>query len=77
MTNEFPEVVIEAIKELRSLNNQFDVISYRMGTDGERGLFPQRKSLRAQIIKAEKEFAKRFPDFELVKRNDSYYVRGK
>lgn len=77
MTNEFPEKVIESIKELRSLNDQFDMISYRMGTHGERGLFPQRKSLRAQIVKAEKEFAKRFPDFELVKHNNSYYVRGK
>lgn len=77
MTNELPEKVIESIKELRHLNDQFDIISYRMGTHGERGLFHQRKSLRAQIVKAEKEFAKSFPDFELVKQNNSYYVKGK
>jgi hypothetical protein len=48
-----------------------------MGTNGERGLFPKRKSLRAQIVKAEKGFAKKFAGFELVKRDnlDLYYVK--
>ena len=77
--NEIPEAVKAAIKDLRSLSNQFDLISYRMGTNGERGLYPKRKSLRSQIVKAEKAFAKKFPDFELVKRGDFnvYYVKTK
>jgi len=75
--NEIPEAVVAAIEELRSLNNQFNMISYRMGTNGERGLFSQRKSLRSQIVKAEKAFAKKFTEFELVKRGDFnlYYVK--
>jgi hypothetical protein len=77
MTNEIPEAVAEAVVELRRLNSEFNIISYRMGTNGERGLFPKRKSLRAQIVKAEKGFAKKFAGFELVKRDnlDLYYVK--
>jgi hypothetical protein len=77
--NEIPEVVKEAIKDLRSLRNQFDLISYRMGTHGERGLYPKRKSLMSQIGKAEKAFARKFPEFTLVKRGDFnvYYVKTK
>jgi hypothetical protein len=77
--NEIPEVVKEAIKDLRSLRNQFDLISYRMGTNGERGLYPKRKSLMSQIGKAEKAFAKKFPDLALVKRSDFnvYYFKTK
>jgi hypothetical protein len=72
MTNEFPEAVVAAVVELRRLNSEFDKISYRMGTNGERGLFPRRKSIRAQIVKAEKAFAKKFTEFQLVKREDFY-----
>ena len=77
--NEIPQVVKEAIKDLRSLRNQFEIISYRMGTNGERGLYPKRKSLMSQIGKAEKAFAKKFPEFALVKRGDFnvYYVKTK
>ena len=77
MANEFPEAVVAAVVELRRLNSEFDKISYRMGTNGERGLFPRRKSIRAQIVKAEKAFAKKFTEFQLVKRADfnRYYVK--
>lgn len=77
MTNEIPEAVVAALVELRRLNSEFAAISYRMGTNGERGLFPRRKSLRAQIVKAEKAFAKKFVEFQLVKRGDFnlYYVK--
>jgi hypothetical protein len=77
MQNEFPQEVVEAVKELRRLNSEFVIISYRMGTNGERGLFPLRKSLRAQIVKAEKAFIKKFTEFDLVKRGDInvYYVK--
>jgi hypothetical protein len=77
MQNEFPQEVLEAVKELRRLNSEFVIISYRMGTNGERGLFPLRKSLRAQIVKAEKAFIKKFTEFDLVKRGDHnvYYVK--
>jgi hypothetical protein len=77
MQNEFPQEVVEAVKELRRLNSEFVIISYRMGTNGERGLFPLRKSLRAQIVKAEKAFIKKFAEFDLVKRGDInvYYVK--
>jgi hypothetical protein len=76
MIKEIPEVVIAAIKELRTLKTEFDIINYRMGTNGERGLFPRRKSLMARIIKAELDFIKKFSEFELVKRRDYnfYYV---
>jgi len=77
--NEIPEVVKAAIKDLRSLRNQFDLISYRMGTYGEKGLYPKRKSLMSQMWKAEAAFAKKFPEFTLVKRGDHnvYYVKTK
>ena len=77
--NEIPQVVKDAIKDLRSLRNQFDLISYRMGTHGERGLYPKRKSLMSQIGKAETAFAKKFPEFALVTRGDFnvYYVKTK
>ena len=77
MTKEIPQVVIASITELRTLKSQFDIISYRMGTNGERGLYPRLKSIRASITKAENSFIKKFTEFELVKRNDwnCYYVK--
>ena len=77
--NEIPEVVKSAVHDLRELYYEWSQIRYRMGTHGERGLHPKMKSLRSQIVKAETAFAKRFPDFVLVKSSDynCYYVRHK
>ena len=47
--------VQELYKEYDKLNDEHISLSYRMGTNGERGLYPQLKSLRAKMHKVNKK----------------------
>lgn len=61
-----PENVKKIVTELRDLEGQYADISYRAGTNGERGLYPKRKSVLSKISKAKKLFEATVPDYKLV-----------
>lgn len=64
-----PENLISIVNKLRDLEGQYVDISYRAGTNGERGLYQKRKSVIAQIWKLKASFVS--DEYRLVHR-DSY-----
>lgn len=67
MTDEksvIPENLISIVNKLRDLEGQYVDISYRAGTNGERGLYQKRKSVIAQIWKLRDSFVS--DEFRLV-----------
>ena len=66
-----PENVISIVNKLRNLEGQYVDISYRAGTNGERGLYQKRKSVIAQIWKLRDSFASN--EFELYKKSSYPY----
>lgn len=42
MTQEIPESVMQDFKDLRAAEGVYDDLMYRIGTHGEKGLYPQR-----------------------------------
>lgn len=80
MTDEktvIPENVLSIVNKLRDLEGQYVDISYRVGTNGERGLYQKRKSVLAQIQKLRNSFVSN--EFELVYKNSypCWYIRKK
>lgn len=67
-----PQTAIVALQELRSLEYQFDDVSHRMGTHGERGLYRQRKSLMSQVRKAKDKFNAEFGPKHTAVRTGNY-----
>ena len=70
MTDEksvIPENLISIVNKLRDLEGQYVDISYRAGTNGERGLYQKRKSVIAQIWKLRDSFVS--DEFELYKKS--------
>lgn len=63
-----PENLLSIINQLRDLESQYADISYRAGTNGERGLYPKRKSVIAQIWKLRDKFAS--DEYRLVYSNN-------
>lgn len=65
---QIPEQAIKDLEALRSLEGEYTNISYRMGTNGERGLYHKRKSVISKIHKAKDAFnATHGPKFTAVK----------
>jgi hypothetical protein len=56
MNSEFPPHLVQIVRELRELEAQYVDISYRSGTNGERGLYQKRKSVLSKISKARARF---------------------
>jgi hypothetical protein len=50
-----PQEAIELLKEYRPLFYDYKSLMYRIGTNGEKGLHPQRKSLMSKMGKIEKK----------------------
>lgn len=63
-----PENLLSIINQLRDLESQYADISYRAGTNGERGLYQKRKSVLAKISKLRDKFAS--DEFRLVYSNN-------
>jgi predicted translin family RNA/ssDNA-binding protein len=78
MKNEIPENVKEKLESIRSLHRELNIISYKMGTNGERGLYRKLKSIRSQISKAKEKFTKSFKNYELIYTGDvnGYYIKS-
>ena len=72
-----PENLLSIVSKLRDLESQYVDISYRAGTNGERGLYPKRKSVIAQIRKLRDSFAS--DEFRLVYKNSypCWYIAKK
>ena len=71
MTDEksvIPENLISIVNKLRDLEGQYVDISYRAGTNGERGLYQKRKSVIAQIWKLRDSFVS--DEYRLVYSNN-------
>ena len=80
MTDEksvIPENLISIVNKLRDLEGQYVDISYRAGTNGERGLYQKRKSVIAQIYKLRDSFVS--DEFRLVYKNSypCWYIAKK
>lgn len=63
-----PENLLSIVSKLRDLESQYADISYRAGTNGERGLYQKRKSVIAKIRKLRDSFASN--EFRLVYSNN-------
>ena len=63
-----PENLISIVNKLRDLEGQYVDISYRAGTNGERGLYQKRKSVIAQIYKLRDSFVS--DEYRLVYSNN-------
>ena len=63
-----PENLLSIVSKLRDLESQYADISYRAGTNGERGLYQKRKSVLAKISKLRDKFAS--DEFRLVYSNN-------
>lgn len=62
-----PQGAIDKLEELRRLEGEYTDLSYRMGTNGERGLYPKRKSVLSKIGKAKQSFNITYnPNFSLA-----------
>lgn len=72
-----PENLLSIVNKLRDLEGQYVNISYRMGTNGERGLYPKRKSVIAQIHKLRDSFVS--DEFRLVYKHSypCWYIAKK
>jgi hypothetical protein len=72
-----PENLISIVSKLRDLEGQYVDISYRAGTNGERGLYQKRKSVKVQIWKLRDSFAS--DEFRLVYKNSypCWYIAKK
>ena len=66
-----PENIISIVNKLRDLESQYVDISYRAGTNGERGLYQKRNSVIAQIWKLRYSFVSN--EFELYKKSNYPY----
>ena len=75
---EIPENVKERLDTIRELFYDLNIILYRMGTNGERGLHGKLRSLRSQISKEKEKFAKSVKDYELVYTGSGsgYYLKS-
>lgn len=66
-THFIPDNVKKDLETLRSLEGEYTDISYRSGTNGERGLYHKRKSIINKIYKAKADFnAKYGPEYTAV-----------
>ena len=59
----------DLVKEYEKLTCDHSDISHRLGTDGERGLYPTMKSIRSKMSKINKKLA----TFNLICRSTSPY----
>ncbi len=79
MTTEtqIPQPAVDALVKLRQLHYEYTDVMRRIGTYGERGLHPTRKSLISKMTKAREAFNKSFPEFTIVACDtfDKYYIR--
>ena len=51
MSNELSESVLQDLKDLRNAESEYSDIMRRIGTNGERGLHPQRRKIMTRISK--------------------------
>jgi hypothetical protein len=63
---EFPQHVLDALDDIRNLDSKYNGLARRKGTNGEKGLFPQMRSVRAQIGAIKKQLKKENPNLEFV-----------
>jgi hypothetical protein len=55
MENEIPQEALDLLNEYKPIWHDYKTIKYRMGTNGERGLYPKYKSLSAKLNKISKK----------------------